>query len=85
MTCISDFAPAVEVTPVRMPIRFAAVSRYQRFKTLAFYNPFVIITDQWDLKARRSNYNHKRKKNSIAIPDWLKIDRTHLASTSCLN
>ena len=36
---------------------------------------FVIITNQWDLNGHRSNQNPK--KNSIAVPDWLKIKCTY--------
>ena len=35
------------------------------------------MTNQWDLKARQSSWNHKGKL-SIAILDWLKIDRPYL-------
>ena len=47
---------------------------------LAFNNPFVIITNQWDLNSRRSNQNPV-ERISITIPDWFKINRTYFRAS----
>ena len=55
--------------------------RNQGFKQvsrqLAFNNAFVVIKNQWDLKACRRNKNHK-ERISVAVPDWSKINCTYL-------